>query len=164
MKHRKNKIVSPLEAEELLARLPRPLVFTNGCFDVLHVGHVRLLAQAALLGESLAVGVNSDDSVKRLKGEKRPIFPLDARLEVLASLEAVDAVLPFAEDTPETLIALLRPDVLVKGGDWPVECIAGARTVLGYGGKVLSLDYHAGFSTTGILDKLKNDLLAKAPD
>lgn len=130
------------------------VVFTNGCFDILHVGHVRYLQRARELGEVLVIGLNSDESVKRLKGRSRPILPLDERRELLLALRAVDYVCVFAEDTPFEIIAQVRPDVLVKGGDWPVEKIVGHDYVASYGGKTYSLPYIEGRSTTEIIAQI----------
>ena len=131
------------------------IVFTNGCFDLLHAGHVRYLAHARSLGGKLIVGLNSDDSVRRLgKGPERPIVGQDERREVLLALRAVDEVHIFDDDTPLKLIQELRPDILVKGGDWPVEKIVGHELVLSYGGKVLSLPFVEGNSTTSIVRKI----------
>ena len=128
------------------------VVMTNGCFDILHAGHVRYLEQAAALGDRLLVAVNSDASVRRLKGPTRPVNDLRQRLEVLAGLRVVDWVVPFEEDTPQRLIAAVGPDVLVKGGDYRIADIAGGDDVLRRGGKVLTLPYHDGLSTTRIID------------
>jgi len=130
------------------------VVFTNGCFDIIHAGHVRYLSAARELGDRLVVGLNSDASVRRLKGPKRPVAPEDDRAEVLAALEAVDAVTLFAEDTPEELIGQLLPDVLVKGADWAVEQIAGAKAVIENGGSVLTVPLLEGRSTTGIIETI----------
>lgn len=130
------------------------IVFTNGCFDILHAGHVRYLSAARELGDRLVVGLNSDASVRRLKGPKRPVAPQDDRAEVLAALDAVDAVTLFDDDTPEALISLLLPDILVKGADWAVEQIAGARAVLEHGGQVLTVPLLEGRSTTGIIETI----------
>lgn len=132
------------------------IVMTNGCFDILHAGHVRYLEQAAALGDRLIVAVNSDASVRRLKGASRPVNPLQHRLEVLAGLRVVDWVVPFEEDTPARLIAAVGPDVLVKGGDYRIGDIAGADDVLRRGGRVLTLPYHAGLSTTRILESARD--------
>ena len=133
-------MTDPAELAGRLAALPRPVVFTNGCFDILHAGHVDYLDRAAALGASLVVGVNSDASVRRQgKGEDRPINPLADRMAVLAALEAVSLVVPFDDDTPLALIHAVRPEHLVKGGDWPVEAIVGADFVRGYGGQVHSI-------------------------
>jgi D-beta-D-heptose 7-phosphate kinase/D-beta-D-heptose 1-phosphate adenosyltransferase len=131
------------------------IVMTNGCFDILHAGHVAYLNTAAQLGDRLIVAVNSDDSVRRLKGEERPVNPLDRRMQVLAGLSAVDWVVDFADDTPEALIASVLPDVLVKGGDYQVEDIAGHRQVIDNGGRVDILPYEQGCSTTAIIAALK---------
>lgn len=133
----------------------KKIVFTNGCFDLLHVGHVRYLQQARALGDELIVGINSDDSVKRLKGSDRPIVSELERAEVLAGLECVNFVTFFSESTPESLIRSIRPDVLVKGGDWKVKDIIGGEFVQAYGGKVLSLAYIPGRSTTDIIQKIQ---------
>src|SRR3989338_4153387 len=139
-----------------VAALPRPLVFTNGCFDVLHRGHVTYLAQARALGAALVVGVNSDASVKRLgKDGDRPINQSHDRMMVLAALESVSLVVEFGEDTPLTLILACRPDVLAKGGDWRIEDIVGAREVQGRCGKVHSIPFLHERSTTALLKKIR---------
>ncbi len=132
------------------------IVMTNGCFDILHSGHVHYLKQAKELGDRLVVAVNDDESVTRLKGPGRPVNSIDRRMAVLAGLGAVDWVVPFTEDTPERIISQLLPDVLVKGGDYKVEEIAGAKQVLANGGEVKILDFVAGVSTTGIIDAVVN--------
>lgn len=131
------------------------VVFTNGCFDILHAGHVDLLARAKALGERLVVGINSDESVRRIKGADRPVQNQDARKTVLLGLESVDEVLIFDELTPEKLIRSLKPDVLVKGGDWKPDEIIGSDFVRSYGGRVFSLPLIAGFSSSGIVKKIK---------
>jgi D-glycero-beta-D-manno-heptose 1-phosphate adenylyltransferase len=131
------------------------LVFTNGCFDILHYGHLRYLAEARDLGTKLIVGVNSDASVKRLKGSERPIHNQETRCLQLAALSFVDLVIVFEEDTPQQLIELLTPDFLVKGGDYTIELIVGADWVIAHGGEVRTLPYHAGFSTSKILEKIR---------
>ena len=152
-----HKICTRAEFAARAARLPRPLVFTNGCFDILHRGHVTYLAQARALGAALVVGVNSDASVKSLgKGDDRPVNPQHDRMAVLAALESVTLVVPFEEDTPLELILACRPDVLVKGGDWPVEKIVGAREVLGWGGQVHSIPFMHQRSTTALLNKIRS--------
>ncbi|MFH1858034.1 MAG: D-glycero-beta-D-manno-heptose 1-phosphate adenylyltransferase [Candidatus Omnitrophota bacterium] len=128
------------------------VVFTNGCFDLLHVGHVRLLEKAKRLGDILIVGLNTDGSVRKLKGPSRPVNPARARAEVLSALAAVDHVVLFSEKTPERLIRRIRPDVLVKGGDWEKKQIVGSRFVESYGGKVFRFPAVQGFSTTGLLE------------
>ncbi len=132
------------------------IVMTNGCFDILHAGHVSYLEEAKSLGDRLVVAVNDDESVKRLKGETRPINALEDRMLVLAGLAAVDWVVPFSEDTPAELIAAARPDVLVKGGDYKPEEIAGGATVLENGGEVRVLAFRDGHSTTRIVERLKD--------
>lgn len=129
------------------------IVFTNGCFDLLHVGHVRYLQEAKNQGDVLVVGVNSDASVKRLKGPQRPIQTEQDRAEILHGLKSVDHVVVFTEDTPETIIKGLQPDVLVKGGDWSIDQIVGADYVLSRGGVVKSLTFVDGKSTTKLIEK-----------
>jgi D-glycero-beta-D-manno-heptose 1-phosphate adenylyltransferase len=139
-----------------LAALPRPLVFTNGVFDLLHRGHVTYLARARALGAALLVALNSDASARRLgKGAERPLNALEDRMAVLAALASVDAVTWFDEDTPEALIAACRPDVLAKGGDWPVERIAGAQGVIARGGRVVSIPFEHERSTTAIVARIR---------
>lgn len=134
----------------------KKIVFTNGCFDLLHVGHVRYLQEARKLGDILIVGINTDASVKKLKGPTRPIQNESDRAEILAALGCVDFTVLFGEDTPEKLIESIRPDVLVKGGDWTVDTIAGGPFVQSYGGEVRSLILVDGKSTTKIIEKSKN--------
>ena len=137
-------------------QLPRPIVFTNGCFDILHRGHVTYLAQAASLGQSLIVAVNDDASVKaQNKGEDRPINALADRMMLLASLQCVAAVVAFAESTPLALIELCRPDVLVKGGDWAPDQIVGAPEVASWGGSVHSIAFEHDRSTTSLLERIR---------
>jgi rfaE bifunctional protein nucleotidyltransferase chain/domain len=150
------KIVAPEQLAGRLAGLARPLVFTNGCFDILHRGHVTLLAQARALGASMIVALNSDASVKRLgKGDDRPVNTLADRLAVMASLECVALVTWFDEDTPLARILDCQPDVLVKGGDWPVEKIVGNAEVSGRGGRVVSIPFVHEKSTTALLEKIR---------
>ena len=129
--------------------------FTNGVFDILHTGHIASLSQAAAEADFLIVGVNSDASVKRLKGNERPLNNQDARALILASLIIVDAVIIFNEDTPLETITALMPDVLVKGGDYTIEQIAGAKEVMANGGKVVINDIIEGYSTTGLIEKIR---------
>lgn len=149
-----------LPRDELVARFGRPrtgrLVFTNGCFDILHRGHVEYLYAARALGDALVIGVNTDASVRRLKGEGRPVVSLEDRLYVLAGLACVDAVTPFEEDTPRDLIAALSPDVLVKGGDYRPEDVVGSDEVRTAGGQVRILPFVGGRSTTGIIQRLRD--------
>jgi D-beta-D-heptose 7-phosphate kinase/D-beta-D-heptose 1-phosphate adenosyltransferase len=132
-----------------------PVVFTNGVFDLLHPGHIDVLVGARKQGESLVVGINSDDSVKRLKGPERPIRTIAERCYVLAALEAVDAVVAFEQDTPRDLIGVLRPDILVKGGDYTEESIVGAPEVRGWGGRVVIIPLTPGHSTTSTIERLR---------
>ncbi len=132
------------------------IAFTNGCFDLLHYGHIHYLAQARDLADRLVVGLNSTDSVRRLKGPHRPINDETTRAGVLAALQMVDAVVIFDDDTPQRLIEALQPDVLVKGGDWKPEQIVGASVVLARGGRVLSLPFVEGYSTTLIERKIRS--------
>lgn len=151
------KICSRAEFAARAAALPRPLVFTNGCFDVLHRGHVTYLAQARALGAALIVGVNSDASVKLLsKGDDRPVNHQADRMAVLAALEAVSLVVPFDEDTPLELILACKPDILVKGGDWAPDNIVGGKDVLGWGGTVHSIPFLHERSTTALLHKIRS--------
>jgi D-beta-D-heptose 7-phosphate kinase/D-beta-D-heptose 1-phosphate adenosyltransferase len=131
------------------------IVMTNGCFDILHAGHVSYLEEAKALGDQLVVAVNTDQSVARLKGPSRPITPLDDRMAVLSGLAAVDWVVPFDEPTPAALVEQLKPDVLVKGGDWPVDQIAGADWVLANGGEVRALAFKPGRSTTALIAAIR---------
>lgn len=135
------------------------VVFTNGCFDLIHIGHIRYLKQARSLGDLLVIGVNTDDSITKLKGSGRPIMTLADRMEILLALRCVDIVVPFPEPTPTELIRQVRPDILVKGGDWPREKIAGREFVESYGGKTISLPFHKGSSTTSIIQRIRNDSL-----
>lgn len=140
---------------ETLRRRGKRIVFTNGCFDLLHVGHVRYLRQARALGDVLVVAVNSDRSVRKLKGETRPIQNEQDRLEILASLDSVDYVTLFDEDTPLAVIERLQPDVLVKGGDWPRHRIVGRNVVEKRGGRVVTIPYVEGASTTDLVRKIR---------
>lgn len=135
-------------------RRPPRVVFTNGCFDILHVGHARYLRDARALGDLLVVGVNTDASVKRLKGPERPIQTESDRAELLTHLGAVDYAVLFDEDTPLELIEAVEPDVLVKGGDWAPEQIVGSKFVLARGGDVKSLPFHPGHSTTSLIERI----------
>jgi D-beta-D-heptose 7-phosphate kinase/D-beta-D-heptose 1-phosphate adenosyltransferase len=140
---------------EACRRAGRKVVFTNGCFDLLHPGHVRYLAEARSLGDILVVGLNSDASVQKIKGPGRPVMPEHERAEVLAGLAAVDAVVLFEEPDPLALIARLQPDVLVKGGDWPLDKIVGREVVEGRGGRVLTVPLLPGVSTSEIIARIR---------
>jgi len=151
-----SKIRAPLELQRWSAQLPRPLVFTNGVFDILHRGHVAYLARARALGAALLVALNSDASARRLgKPGERPINALEDRLAVIAALSMVDAVTWFEDDTPAQLIAACRPEVLAKGGDWPAERIVGAQDVLARGGRVVSIPFEHERSTTALLQRIR---------
>ena len=132
----------------------KKIVFTNGCFDLLHVGHIRYLSNAKKLGDFLIVGLNSDESVKILKGQNRPINKFEDRAMLLSALRSVDLVIMFEEQTPENLINKIVPDVLVKGGDYDIEDIVGYHTVIKNGGKVKTLDFYKGYSSTNYIKKI----------
>lgn len=150
------RICPPDQLASRIGALPRPLVFTNGCFDILHRGHVTYLAQARALGAGMIVALNSDASVRLLgKGDDRPVNKLDDRLAVMASLACVDMVTWFDEDTPLQRILEIRPDILVKGGDWAPDKIVGAAEVRGWGGSVHSIPFIHEKSTTALLDKIR---------
>ncbi len=153
--HKKIKTVQELRPLLAILRATgKKIVFTNGCFDLIHTGHTRYLAQAKSFGDVLVVAVNSDASVRVIKGEKRPINSETDRIETLAALEAVDYVTLFEEPDPYRVISDLQPDVLVKGGDWPVDKIIGKDVVEARGGKVVNVPYQEGASTTGIIEKI----------
>ena len=135
----------------------KSIVFTNGCFDIIHRGHIEYLAKASDYGDVFIIGLNSDDSVKRLKGESRPINQIEARALVLASFQFIDFVVDFNEDTPYNLISNIIPDVLVKGGDYQIKDIVGHDIVGENGGKTITIPFVEGFSTTGITQKLSNN-------
>jgi D-beta-D-heptose 7-phosphate kinase/D-beta-D-heptose 1-phosphate adenosyltransferase len=152
------KVVTPATLLDEIAKAKaqgKKIVMTNGCFDILHVGHITYLEQAKALGHILVVAVNDDASVKRLKGDTRPVNALNARMEVLAGLSSVDLVAPFSEDTPEVLISAVAPDVLVKGGDWQIHQIAGGAGVLARGGEVCTIDTVEGYSTTKLIKHIE---------
>jgi len=156
-----NKLVSWDEADTLrktLSQAESCVVFTNGCFDLLHSGHVTYLQRARDLGDTLFVGLNSDASITRLKGSERPILQLPDRVCILAALEAVDYICVFEEDTPTGLIERLRPDILVKGGDYKEADIVGRTEVEAYGGRVATVPYVEGQSTTRIIQRLASDI------
>jgi rfaE bifunctional protein nucleotidyltransferase chain/domain len=150
------KIRAPHDVAGWQAELARPLVFTNGVFDLLHRGHVTYLAQARALGVALLVALNGDASARRLgKGPDRPLNPLEDRMALVAALEPVDAVTWFDEDSPLALIVACAPQVLVKGGDWPVEKIVGAKEVLARGGRVVSIPFEHLRSTTALVERIR---------
>jgi D-beta-D-heptose 7-phosphate kinase/D-beta-D-heptose 1-phosphate adenosyltransferase len=152
------QVVSRAEAvawREQLRKEGRLVVFTNGCFDLLHRGHIEYLAAARALGDALVVGVNDDDSVRRLKGSGRPLVGADDRAHVLAALAAVDRAVIFAEDTPAALVAALRPDILAKGADYTLDTVVGRDTVEAAGGRVVLIPYRSGYSTSNLLTRLR---------
>jgi D-glycero-beta-D-manno-heptose 1-phosphate adenylyltransferase len=152
------KIATVAEALDRIARLPRPIVFTNGVFDLLHRGHVTYLEQARGLGASLVVAVNSDASVRRLgKGPDRPLNDLADRMAVVAALAAVDLVVAFDDDTPRALIVAARPDVLVKGGDYTADTTAGAAEVIAHGGRFVAIPFAFARSTTALVERIRRD-------
>jgi rfaE bifunctional protein nucleotidyltransferase chain/domain len=151
-----DRIHDPAALARWLGTLPRPLVFTNGVFDLLHRGHATYLARARALGASLLVALNGDASARRLgKGSDRPLNPLQDRLALVAALASVSAVTWFDEDTPEALVAACKPEVLAKGGDWPVERIVGGAGVLARGGRVVSIPFEHERSTTALLRRIR---------
>lgn len=154
----KNKIYSPKALKALMLKWKNQgekVVFTNGCFDILHLGHIDYLEKAKTLGSKLVVGLNDNPSVKRLKGEERPVNDENARARMLAALAFVDGVTLFSEDTPKELITYLIPDILVKGSDYDLSNIVGADIVLANGGEVKTIDLVDGYSTTNLIQKLK---------
>jgi D-beta-D-heptose 7-phosphate kinase/D-beta-D-heptose 1-phosphate adenosyltransferase len=137
-----------------LRKAKKTLVFSNGCFDLLHLGHVRYLREARELGDALAIGLNSDASTRRIKGDDRPILPQEERAEILAALECVDYIVIFDEPTAEQLVAILKPDIYVKGGDYTLDELPEAKIVEDYGGKVIVLPLVPGHSTTRIIERI----------
>jgi rfaE bifunctional protein nucleotidyltransferase chain/domain len=155
----KDKIIMPAELSKMVANWQlknQKIVFTNGCFDLLHQGHVTYLAEAASYGNRMIVGLNSDASVTKLKGISRPIQDEYSRALIIASLHVVDAVVIFNDDTPENLIQTISPDYLIKGGDWKPEQIVGAKHVRSYGGNVCVIPFIDGFSTSAIVSKIQS--------
>ncbi len=153
------KIVSLKEAKEIMEKWKNAnekVCFTNGVFDILHSGHVKYLTEARKLGDHLVLGLNTDDSVKRLKGPTRPIQNEHDRGIILAGLWAIDLVIPFSEDTPYNLITNLKPDILIKGGDYTFDTIVGAPEVAAYGGEVKTINFVEGKSTTNIIEKINS--------
>ena len=159
MEPTRRKIKSRQELIEILGQLKaegKRIVFTNGCFDLLHPGHVRYLEKAKAQGDVLVVALNSDASVREIKGGDRPVLCEEERCEVISALTSVDFVTTFEERTPQTIIEELIPQVLVKGGDWPIDEIVGRQIVESNGGKVISVDFEKEFSTTGIIDRIRS--------
>jgi D-beta-D-heptose 7-phosphate kinase/D-beta-D-heptose 1-phosphate adenosyltransferase len=154
----RSKLRGADEAQTWLSSLRsqgKTIVFTNGCFDLLHPGHAAYLAEARALGDVLVVGLNSDESVKRLKGEKRPLLSQDERAAMLSALQAVDGVVIFSEDTPTYIIGRLKPDIHVKAGDYSAEKLPETATVRSYGGRVVIVPFVDGFSTTGLIERIR---------
>lgn len=152
------KVKNLKSLEQIIAKLRKQgkkIVFTNGCFDILHIGHIRYLRKSKSFGDILVIGLNSDKSVKKLKGKNRPIFSQDIRAEILSALEFVDFVVIFNDDTPEKIIKTLKPDIHVKGGDYEINELPEAKLVKNYGGKVKIVKFIPGFSTTGIIKKTR---------
>ncbi len=158
LKHINNKIISAdyFKSKRKCFNNNR-VIFTNGCFDILHLGHIDYLIKARKLGDVLIIGLNTDNSVKKLKGEKRPVNNQNARALLLASLEFVDFVILFDDETPLNLIKMITPDVLVKGGDYSIESVVGGDFVLNYGGTVEIIPFLEGYSTTNIINNLQNN-------
>ncbi len=155
----KDKILSQEDAKKQVLRWQaenEKVVFTNGCFDILHLGHIDYLEKAAQQGDRLVVAVNTDASVRRLKGDTRPLNNEYARCRLLTALAFTDAIVLFSEDTPLTLIEMLKPNVLIKGADYSVEQIVGAEVVMANGGEVRTIELVEGYSTTGLVEKIKN--------
>ena len=142
---------------DLLKQSGKKIVFTNGCFDIVHSGHIHILKEAKKQGDILILGLNSDSSIKRLKGESRPIFKEEERLELLSSFEFIDYIVVFDEDTPLEVIKLIRPDVLVKGADYKDKYVVGTNEIKEYGGELVLVDLVEGRSTTNVIEKLKGE-------
>ena len=159
LKKIKNKIFS---IENLITQVNtwkqsnQKIVFTNGCFDIIHKGHIEVLARTADLGDKLIIGLNSDNSIQKLKGEKRPIIDENSRIILLAALDFVDAIILFSEETPLNLITTIKPDILAKGGDYKIDTIVGHEIVKENGGDVIIIPFVDGFSSTNIINKIKN--------
>lgn len=158
MKNKVKKLNELIEIVQNLKEQGKKIVFTNGCFDILHIGHIRYLKKAKSLGDILIVGVNSDKSVKRIKSEKRPIISQSDRVEMLSEFLFIDFIIIFEQETPLTIIKKILPDVLVKGGDWQIKDIVGNDVVKAIGGKVLSIPLTKGKSTSNIIEKIIQSL------
>ena len=157
------KLKDLIKIREELRKKGKKVVFTNGCFDLLHKGHIHLFREAKKWGDVLIVAVNDDASIKKFKGSWRPIFPLEERLEILEAIEEIDYLVSFSEDTPQKIISLLIPDVLVKGGDWKLDEVVGREEVEGAGGRVVLVPYLEGYSTSALINKIINSAATK-PD
>lgn len=143
-----------LKIRARLRKQGKKVVFTNGCFDLIHGGHIELFRKAKSLGDVLIVALNTDASVRKIKGPSRPVFPLEERFEVLGAIEYIDYLMPFSEETPQKIIAALLPDVLVKGGDWPADQVVGKKEVEAAGGRVVLVPYFKGHSSSSIIKKI----------
>ncbi len=157
------KLKDLIKIREELRKKGKKVVFTNGCFDLLHKGHIHLFREAKKWGDVLIVAVNDDASIKKFKGSWRPIFPLEERLEILEAIEEIDYLVSFSEDIPQKIISLLIPDVLVKGGDWKLDEVVGREEVEGAGGRVVLVPYLEGYSTSALINKIINSAATK-PD
>ncbi len=154
MKRKTQKLQDLIHIRENLRREGKKVVFTNGCFDILHGGHIHIFREAKKRGDILIVAVNDDLSVKKIKGPSRPIFPLSERMEILEAVEEIDFLVSFSEETPQTIIASLLPDVLVKGGDWKLDEVVGKSEVERAGGKVIIIPYLEGYSSSDIIERI----------
>lgn len=154
MQGKKYKLEELVKIRQKLKREGKKVVFTNGCFDLLHKGHIHLFREAKKWGDVLIVAVNDDASIKKFKGRWRPIFPLEERLEILEAIEEIDYLVSFSEETPQKIISLLLPDVLVKGGDWKLEEVVGRKEVESFGGRVVLIPYLKGYSTSALIKKI----------
>lgn len=154
MKKKIYKLRDLIKFRENLKKEGKKVVFTNGCFDILHSGHIHIFREAKKWGDVLIVAVNDDSSVKKIKGPSRPIFPLEERLEILEAVEDIDYLVSFAEETPQEVIASLLPDVLVKGGDWKIEEVVGKREVERAGGKVIIIPFLESHSSSEIIERI----------
>jgi len=157
------KLKDLIKIREELRKKGKKVVFTNGCFDLLHKGHIHLFRETKKWGDVLIVAVNDDASIKKFKGSWRPVFPLEERLEILEAIEEIDYLVSFSEDTPQKIISLLIPDVLVKGGDWKLDEVVGREEVEGAGGRVVLVPYLEGYSTSALINKIINSAATK-PD
>ncbi len=154
MKRKTQKLEALIRIRKDLKRRGEKVAFTNGCFDILHSGHIHIIREAKKQGDVLIVAVNDDSSVKKIKGPSRPIFPLRERLEILEAVEDIDYLVTFADETPQKVIASLLPDVLVKGGDWKIEEVVGKKEVERAGGKVIIIPYLEGHSSSEIIKRI----------
>lgn len=154
MKKKAQRLKDLIKIREDFKKAGKKVVFTNGCFDMLHGGHIHIFREAKKRGDILIVAVNDDSSVKKIKGSFRPIFPLSERLEILEAVEEIDYLVSFSEETPQAVIASLLPDILVKGGDWKIDEVVGKSEVEKAGGKVIIIPYLEGHSSSEIIDRI----------